>query len=129
MERLTNEQLAEIRKRAEATTAGPWYVSALAEGYIYAGGEFTVVASTVEYNEDGSVHTRLDNDKSVDNQEFIAHARQDVPALLAEVERLRREISFIAHVDLLKNAYNAEHIAVSVKCWALDVLEGKNHDD
>jgi len=53
---------------------------------------------------------------------------EDIPALLAEVERLRREISFIAHVDLLKNAYDEEHIALSVQSWALNVLDGINHD-
>jgi dynactin complex subunit len=54
---------------------------------------------------------------------------EDVPKLLAEIERLRRELSFIAHVDLVKNAYDKEHIAVSVKSWALNVLDGVNHDD
>ena len=53
---------------------------------------------------------------------------EDVPALLSEVERLREELSFIASVDLLKNAYDAEHVAVSVKSWALNVLDGINHD-
>lgn len=54
---------------------------------------------------------------------------EDVPKLLAEIERLRRELTFIANVDLTKNAVNAEHIAVSVEAWALDVLDGVNHDD
>jgi hypothetical protein len=60
---------------------------------------------------------------------ILANAREDVPKLLAEIERLRREISFIAHVDLVKNAYDKEHIAVSVQSWALNVLDGVNHDD
>lgn len=53
---------------------------------------------------------------------------EDVPALLNEIDRLRSELSFIANIDLTKNALNAEHVAVSVKTWALDVLDGINHD-
>lgn len=49
---------------------------------------------------------------------------KDVFELIAEVERLRNEISFIANVDMVKNAHDIEHVAVSVKSWALDTLEG-----
>lgn len=35
----------------------------------------------------------------IDDAEFIAHARQDVPALIAEVERLRKALSYYANVD------------------------------
>jgi hypothetical protein len=92
MSRLTDEQLTEIRKRAEK----------LSKGNILR--DMSVLA--------------------VNNKVVF----EDVPKLLAEIERLRRELSFIANVDLMKNAYNAEHIAVSVQSWALNVLDGVNHD-
>lgn len=67
------------------------------------------------------------NDEPIElNRELyhaVMEARQDIPDLLAEVERLRNEINFIANVDLSR-AYDAEHVAVSVKSWALNVLEG-----
>lgn len=47
----------------------------------------------------------------------------EIEALKKEVERLRNEINFIANVDMSR-AYDAEHVAVSVKSWALNVLEG-----
>jgi len=47
-----------------------------------------------------------------------------VLAMFSEIERLRNEISFIANVDMVSGAYDAEHVAVSVKSWALDALEG-----
>ncbi|MEI2356115.1 hypothetical protein [Mesobacillus zeae] len=69
----------------------------------------------------------------VDNTEWQSTivsdlVEEDIPALLAEVKRLRDEISFIANVDMVSGAYDVDHVAVSVKCWALRALEGVNHD-
>lgn len=47
-----------------------------------------------------------------------------VLAMAHEIERLRDEISFIANVDMVTNAYDVEHVAVSVKSWAIRALEG-----
>jgi hypothetical protein len=72
--------LTAIRKRAEAATEGPWEVNtADSEFAIYFDGDNMAM---IEY---GSI---IDG---FSNAEFIAHARQDVPALIAEVERLRAE--------------------------------------
>lgn len=76
-DRLTPDDLAAIRERVEAATDGPWW--AAREGLIYGKdghreGYAEEVASTTPAN-----------------SEFIAHARTDVPALLAEVERERGE--------------------------------------
>lgn len=69
--------LAAIRERAESATPGPWVaipnvrpavVSDDGDGY------WTDVADAFEEEADA---------------EFVAHAREDVPALLAEVDRLR----------------------------------------
>jgi hypothetical protein len=116
MSRLTDEQLAEIRKRAEAATAGPWKYTDRDNVVYTANADYKYAVEVAE-----EIGHKFDG-------EFIAHAREDVPKLIAEVERLRRELSFIANVDLMKNAYNAEHIAVSVQSWALNVLDGVNHD-
>lgn len=77
---LTNERIAEIRERESKATKGPWeqfnYIS-------YPGGlhrvrsrfdpSVTICECRRDYGHDAA---------------FIAHARQDVPDLLAEVERL-----------------------------------------
>lgn len=70
MTRLTQEELAEIRKRTEASTPGPWKESKL-------------------YIEFGDSSERLADVCNRIDAEFIAHAREDVPKLLAEIERLQ----------------------------------------
>ncbi|MEX3713516.1 hypothetical protein ABFV99_14025 [Cytobacillus horneckiae] len=149
MAKLTNEQLAEIRQRADAATEGPWAVfpdKCGPEGQgVFNDENFGCICEV------GDPYPR-GNNKPTENMNFIASARTDVPALLDmitelqsenklletsfeesdrnknryadEVERLRNEISFIANVDMVKNAHDAEHVAVSVKSWASDTLEG-----
>lgn len=83
---LTDEQLDAIKARTDKATAGPWSRERPAsklEGWH--GG--TVVAGTpgrqtIYADPPGGSYPSADCD-------FIAHARTDVPALLAEVERLR----------------------------------------
>ena len=60
-DRLTDEEIAEIRGRAEAATEGPWDV---------AWGTYLITISR-------------------EDAEFCIHARTDIPRLLDEVERLR----------------------------------------
>lgn len=75
---LTAETLAAMEARAAAATAGPW-----AESYVQ--GERCILTGTVPplavpwCHGDALTH---------ENADFIAHARDDVPALLAEVRRL-----------------------------------------
>lgn len=70
---MTDEELAVIKERAEKATPGPWYSDYASRPYVMA--EHTPVAD---------VATDADAD-------FIVHARTDVPALVAEVERLQGE--------------------------------------
>lgn len=88
---MTDEELQAIRTRAEAATPGPWTEGA---GTV-AGGEVrelvigpdgrTIIA--MAYG--GFGHPMPDCTR--EDRAFIAAARTDVPALLAEVERLRAE--------------------------------------
>jgi hypothetical protein len=114
--KLTQSRLEATRERADKATAGRWY--------------YVPIVNSPEFYIGDDGHEGIAESVFVkEDAEFIAHARQDIPLLLAEVERLRRELSFIANVDLTKNAVDIEHVAVSVKCWALNVLDGVNHDD
>lgn len=79
--RLTNADLAEIKKRAEAVRSNNWWVK-------YGYDESAEVNSGNGFAARNVCITQYTSDA-----EFIAHARQDVPALLAEVERLRADLA------------------------------------
>ena len=88
--------LEAIKKRAESATPGPWEWEPPSEdpypmydesliGPVLDGEKFPVqVLSGWGYDASGTNCEPQD-------REFIAHARTDVPALVAEVERLRAE--------------------------------------
>lgn len=104
---MPSERLAGIAARVDAATAGPW-------GF-YDGDTYADVAADMEQTGPGSYSYRqkiaqLDDDHYWDDTahedddeecaaaqmtadaRFIAHARTDLPDLLAEVERLRTEV-------------------------------------
>jgi hypothetical protein len=66
-----------IEARVNAATEGPWQ--------IIGGGEYVTGAGVGIGTADGGIMAR--------DAEFIAHAREDVPALVAEVRRLRQRPS------------------------------------
>jgi hypothetical protein len=76
--RLNAEELEAIRKRAEAATQGPWFDSETV--YVVS----NVSGDSIEWDADFIAETQEQSDA-----EFIAHAREDVPKLLAEIERLQ----------------------------------------
>jgi len=75
---MADAELEAIKARVEAATPGPWDASAPDED-----GESIVGAPGEWWDWD---HTTCEH---YDDAVFIAHARTDVPALVAEVERLR----------------------------------------
>jgi hypothetical protein len=82
-ERLTDKELAEIRKRAEAATIGDWDYDVVDFGIT--NGNFMVAMAEIDSEGNPYIHA-----KNAD-LEFIAHAREDVPKLLAEVARLQAD--------------------------------------
>lgn len=93
--RLSDERLAEIRERADKATKGPWEFSdgkskrcdAFNRNYLR-GGDSAIVIDAVDISYD---YTDSENFLVIEpeDQAFIAHARQDIPDLLAEIERLK----------------------------------------
>lgn len=75
-EPLTEERLVEIRGREKAASDGPWAVQDKGAIPLIYGPDGERVAKVIDHQEDAA---------------FIAHAREDIPALLDEVERLRAE--------------------------------------
>jgi hypothetical protein len=83
---ISDEELAAMKARIGATTPGPW--TSHFEGRDHMGGDSFIETATqdiyisAEDYAGGGGHFCAD-------QDFIAHARQDMPRLIAEVERLR----------------------------------------
>ena len=75
---LTDAQLQEMLERCELATAGPW--QSFVEGRDHTSGSSFIRTAAADIELSGA--TDADHD-------FIARARQDVPALVAEVLRLR----------------------------------------
>jgi hypothetical protein len=76
---LSIQQLDEIETRANAATDGPWTVS---EDY-----------DDVLDSQGAHLASYWNPSSRIRNGEFIAHARTDVPSLLAEIRRLRSELA------------------------------------
>lgn len=68
--------LAEIKARERAATPGPWKVG---------------ISAMIT---DGNGHALFFGEGAKANAEFIAHARADIPALIAEVEHSHSEIAY-----------------------------------
>lgn len=88
-QRLTPEKLEAIRKRAEAASEGPWELDG-DDGGIWNNGGFNYL---------GSARSFYDDDAN-----FIAHSREDIPVLLAEVERLRKLMADIRECSDIETA-------------------------
>ena len=84
---MDEKQLQEIRARVEKATPGPWIHM---DGDVFYGeirdvDNFDLIAEVPEA------------DDRPEDFEFMAEARQDIPDLLAEVERLREEVTKFKH--------------------------------
>lgn len=81
---MSNEELMQIKDRVEKATAGPW--KSRKDGTVF-----------LEHTQDIANVCTVNGDA-----EFIAHAREDVPRLVAEVERLQADNQRL--IDELKKA-------------------------
>jgi hypothetical protein len=81
--RLSDDELYAIEARCNAATPGPW--RSFVEGRDHTSGSSFIMTGPVESRgPDIELMGATPGD-----QDFIAHARQDVPQLLAELRRLR----------------------------------------
>lgn len=97
---MTDEQLAEIKARAEAATPEPWKWQPFD----------SIIATSV------GVHVVRGNGTGVVSDEdavFIAHARSDIPALLAEVEAWREIGRAVADEDFYDGSYRCRWCGLS----------------
>lgn len=83
MDELTLEELEAIETRSKRASSGPW--RSMIEGRDHtSGSSFIMTGLTGARGNDIELYGATEAD-----QDFIAHARQDVPRLIAEVRRLR----------------------------------------
>src|SRR5690625_3404239 len=99
--RLTNEEITVIRERADKAVYAPWRIGKQSPNGLYN------VGST-----DGLLTAQTTNEA---NAAFIAHARQDIPKLLAEIERLREKLG---EADSLLS--DAQSLMGKVHCYDTD---------
>jgi hypothetical protein len=84
---LADKELEEIRARCKAATGGPWrYVL---EGRDQISGDSFIMTGPPDDRHGDLYLTEGNQSGSNADYEFIANARQDVPRLLDEVERLK----------------------------------------
>ena len=75
---ISDKELVEIRKRAEAATPGPW--KAFIEDRDFQSGSSFIQTQGEDIELIGATEEDYD---------FIANARQDIPKLLDEIDRLK----------------------------------------
>jgi hypothetical protein len=85
-EPLSKEFIDSIKQRCEATTKGPWIASV--EGCDHPlGGETLIIRGKDPREDDLYLFGG-----TVEDYDFVANAKQDIPLLLEEIERLQEEI-------------------------------------
>jgi hypothetical protein len=94
-EELGDEDLAEIARRADAATPAPWY--SWVEGRDGVAGESFIQTGGSSDGDSPDIYVTHSFRKgsasmpaNANDLDFIAAAREDVPRLVAEVQRLRR---------------------------------------
>ena len=113
---MTQEQLDAIQERVDATTEGPWEQC----GRGIDGGPSSIT-EVVTLDVECMGYCYGGTGLGVQNEaeaEFIDHARQDVPALLAEVERLRTRAALAdAMIDRVARDTAAKEPFTSRRQW------------
>jgi hypothetical protein len=80
---ITEQELQAIQERCDRASTGPW--RSLVEGRDHTSGSSFIMTGPPERRGDDIELSGA----TTDDQDFIAHARQDIPRLVSEVRRLR----------------------------------------
>ncbi len=122
-DRLTDEQLAAIEDRANAATKGPWgfydgetYADVAADLQMTSRASYSYRQKIAQLEDenywDDPAHEDDDESRATEqmaaNAAFLAHARQDVPALVAEIRRLQQQRKHLIDQLAKKDARSGE---------------------
>jgi hypothetical protein len=86
---MTKQEIKKIKERYEATTVAPWVASI--EGHDHESGSHFIMTGIPKGENIWQEKRGEDFEVSgatIDDLDFIAHARQDIPELIAEIEKL-----------------------------------------
>jgi len=86
---ISDQELEEIETRANNASSAPW--QSYVEGRDHTGGDDFVMVGEGKQRGDDMYIRRDTKPASTEDQDFIAHARQDIPRLIAEIRRLRSQ--------------------------------------
>lgn len=124
--------LDEIRERAEKATKGPWFV----EKFYHEEQEYQeyIKSAAVVHDNGTSLRVITRNDWSnpvVTDLEFIAHAREDVPRLLAYIDKLHEALVLFETDECLNGGsfqciYEAGNSNICGECirkWAEEAVK------
>ena len=84
--KISDDELNLIKQRCDKATKGPWI--SYVEGRDHSSGSNFIM--TGDENNRGDEIELIGG--TIDDQEFIAHARQDIPRLINEIKRLKKLI-------------------------------------
>ena len=87
---LSTDELREIRARVDAATPGPW--ESFVEGRDHTSGADFIRTGGLRDDCPDLYVQHESRPAPTHDLDFIAHARQDIPRLIAEVERLRSKL-------------------------------------
>ncbi|AKF31577.1 MULTISPECIES: hypothetical protein [Bacillus] len=103
-------KLEEIRQRADAATEGPWRIGKQSPNGLNNIGTIGGLLTAQTTNEDDA--------------KYIAHARQDIPWLISEIDRLNSGIDSVLY-DLRNEDITNPHIVEQITENLVAVLNGK----
>jgi hypothetical protein len=93
---MTDQELKEIEDRCNAATGGPW--TSFIEGRTHESGDSFIMTGIAAgediFSKNRGADFYLTGTTNADN-DFIAHARQDIPRLLDAVRQLHQQIETI----------------------------------
>lgn len=134
---LTEEQIAEIRARVEAATPGPW--DTIGGSRVRAvKGDMACPIFSSEAPIDWHKNKRITHPvlcrayaDQVNNATFIAHAREDIPALLSALEAQAAELAEVRqqYVDANEARIDAETQLAEARKALRGLLEPFEDDD
>jgi len=87
---MTDNEIKEIEDRCKLTTSGPW--KSLVEGRDFESGDSFIMTGISDGEDIWSGKRGADiylTGATTADQDFIAHAKQDIPKLIAEIKRLK----------------------------------------
>lgn len=103
-------KLEEIRQRADAATEGPWRIGKQSPNRLNNIGTIGGLLTAQTTNEDDA--------------KYIAHARQDIPWLISEIDRLNSGIDSVLY-DLRNEDITNPHVVEQITENLVAVLNGK----